>query len=114
MAGFCFVISDGIIPPNGGFFMLLPCMGDSYLDQLSDGMSIGANASISHTTKPRPMTTQLSAPALSDEQLQSLNGAGTGATLGWVFGNILTGGIPIIVDAATGGHVTRDAQNASF
>ena len=94
--------------------MPLPCMGDSCLTQLSDGMSIGANASISHTTKPRSMNTQLSAPALTDEQLQSLNGAGTGATLGWVFGNILTGGIPIIVDAATGGHVTRDAQNASF
>ena len=89
-------------------------MGDSFLTQLNDGMCIGANASISHTTKPRPMNTQLSAPALTDEQLQSLNGAGAGATLGWAFANIPTLGIPIIVDAATGGHVTRDAQNASF
>ena len=94
--------------------MPLPCMGDSYLSQLSDGMSIGANASISHTTKPRPMTTQLSAPALSDEQLQSLNGAGAGATLGWAFANIRTLGIPIIVDAATGGHVTDAASKSSF
>ena len=94
--------------------MLLPYMGDSCLGQLSDGMSLGANASISHTTKPRPMNTHISAPALTDEQLQSLNGAGAGATLGWVFGNILTGGVPIIVDAATGGNVTKAAQDASF
>ena len=60
------------------------------------------------------MTTQLSAPALSEEQLQSLNGAGAGATLGWAFANIPTLGIPIIVDAATGGHVTKAAQDASF
>ena len=89
-------------------------MGDSCLTQLSDGMCIGANASISHTTKPRPMNTQISAPALSDEQLQSIKGAGAGATLGWVFGNILTGGIPIIVDAATGGNVTKAAEQSSF
>ena len=94
--------------------MPLPCMGDSFLTQLNDGMCIGANASISHTTKPRPMNTQLSAPALSDEQLQSLNGAGAGATLGWAFANIPTLGIPIIVDAATGGDVTKAAQDASF
>ena len=94
--------------------MLLPCMGDSCLRQLSDGMSIGANASISHTTKPRPMTTQISAAALTDEQLESLNGAGAGAMLGWAFANIPTLGIPIIVDAATGGHVTKAAQDASF
>ena len=94
--------------------MPLPCMGDSCLSQLSDGMSIGANASISHTTKPRPMNTQVSAPALSDEQLQSLNGGGAGATLGWAFANIPTLGIPIIVDAATGSNVTKAAQDASF
>ena len=94
--------------------MPLPCMGDSSLSQLSDGMCIGANASVSHTIKPRPMNTQVSAPALSDEQLHSLNGAGAGATLGWVFGNILTGGIPIIVDAATGGNVTKAAEQSSF
>ena len=60
------------------------------------------------------MNTQISAPALSDEQLQSFNGAGAGATLGWAFANIPTLGIPIIVDAATGGHVTKAAQDASF
>ena len=89
-------------------------MGDSCLTQLDDGMCIGANASISHTTKPRPMTTQLSAPALSDEQLQSLNGAGAGAMLGWAFANIPTLGIPIIVDAFTGGHITDAASKSSF
>ena len=60
------------------------------------------------------MNTQISAPALSDEQLRSLNGAGAGATLGWVFANIPTLGIPIIVDTATGGHVTKAAEQSSF
>ena len=89
-------------------------MGDSFLTQLSDGMCIGANASISHTTKPRPMNTQLSAPALTDEQLKAVNGAGIGAMLGWAAVNVPTLAIPIIVDAATGGHVTKAAQDASF
>ena len=60
------------------------------------------------------MNTQISAPALSDEQLQSLNGAGAGATLGWAFANIPTLGIPMIIDAATGGHVTKAAEQYSF
>ena len=60
------------------------------------------------------MNTQVSAQALSDEQLQSLNGAGAGATLGWAFANIPTLGIPMIVDAATGGHVTKAAEQSSF
>ena len=89
-------------------------MGDSYLTELSDGICIGANASISHTTKPRPMNTQPTDQALNDEQLKALNGGGAGAMLGWAFANIPTLGIPIIVDAATGGHVTRAAQDASF
>ena len=89
-------------------------MGDLLSGQLGDGMCIGAIASFTHTTKPRPMTTQISAPVLTDEQLESLNGAGVGSTLGWVFGNILTGGIPIIVDAATGGKVTKAAEQSSF
>ena len=58
--------------------------------------------------------TQASDQVLTDEQLEDLNGAGAGATLGWVFGNILTGGIPIIVDAATGGNVTKAAEQSSF
>ena len=62
------------------------------------------------------MTTQTQATdqVLTDEQLEALNGAGAGATLGWAFANIPTLGIPIIVDAATGGHVTKAAQDASF
>ena len=36
-------------PPNGGFFIPLPRIGDSFLSQFSDGMCIGANASISYT-----------------------------------------------------------------
>ena len=58
--------------------------------------------------------TQVTDQVLTDEQLEDLNGAGAGATLGWVFGNILTGGIPIIVDAATGGKVTKAAEKSSF
>ena len=94
--------------------MLLPQTGDLFFNQFSDGMSIGANASISHTTKPRPMNTRVSAAALSDEQLQSLNGAGAGAMLGWAFANIPSLGIPIIVDAFAGGHITDAASKSSF
>ena len=52
--------------------------------------------------------------ALNDEQLEALNGGGIGAMLGWAAVNIPTLAIPIIVDAATGGHVTKAAQDASF
>ena len=89
-------------------------MGDSVSSQFSDGMCIGANASVSHTTQLRPMTTQISAPALTDEQLKAINGAGIGAMLGWAAVNVPTLAIPIIVDAATGGHITKAAQDAPF
>ena len=89
-------------------------MGDSVSSQFSDGMCIGGKCFDLTHNQLRPMTTQISAPALSDEQLQYLNGAGAGATLGWAFANIPTLGIPIIVDAATGGHVTDAASKSSF
>ena len=60
------------------------------------------------------MNTQATDQALNNEQLEALNGGGAGAMLGWAFANIPTLGIPIIVDAATGGHVTKAAQDASF
>ena len=88
--------------------MLLPYMGDSCLGQLSDGMSLGANASISHTTKPRPMNTHVSAPALSDEQLESLNGSGVLGTLGYIAANAVTFGGFSAVDLATGGHIADE------
>ena len=70
--------------PKWGIFQALTRKGVLFFNQFSDGMSIGANASISHTTKPRPMTTQTQTQAtdqvLTDEQLEDLNGAG----IGWV------------------------------
>ena len=60
------------------------------------------------------MNTQATHQALNDEQLEALNGGGIGAMLGWAAVNIPTLAIPIIVDAATGGHVTKAAQEASF
>ena len=91
-------------------------MGDSLSGQLSDGMCIGGkNLDFTHNQR-RPMTTQIKSTdqVLTDEQLEALNGAGVGATLGWAFANIPTLGIPIIVDAATGGHVTDAAGKSSF
>ena len=60
------------------------------------------------------MNTQATDQALNNEQLEALNGGGAGTMLGWAFANIPTLGIPIIVDSATGGHVTKAAQEASF
>ena len=60
------------------------------------------------------MNTQATNQALNNEQLKPLNGGGIGAMLGWAAVNIPTLAIPIIVDAATGGHVTKAAQDASF
>ena len=91
-------------------------MGDLLSGQLGDGMCIGGKC-LDHThNQLRLMTTQTQAldQVLTNEQLEDLNGAGAGATLGWVFGNILTGGIPIIVDAATGGNVTKAGEQSSF
>ena len=56
--------------------------------------------------------TQATDQVLTEEQLEAVNGGGGAETLGWVFANIFTLGIPIIVDAATGGHITKAAQNA--
>ena len=58
------------------------------------------------------MTTQKPDQILNDEQLKPLNGGGAGAMLGWVLANIPTLGIPIIVDEATGGHITKGFQDA--
>ena len=60
------------------------------------------------------MNTQATDQALNNEQLEALNGGGAGTMLGWAFANIPTLGIPIIVDAATGGHVTDAAGKSSF
>ena len=59
------------------------------------------------------MTTQiLETQAINDQELEAVNGGGAGATLAWAFGNIPTLGIPLIVDAATGGHITKAANDA--
>ena len=49
--------------------------------------------------------------AITDDKLMAVNGGGAGATLGWVFGNIVTLGIPIAADAFTGGKITKAAAD---
>ena len=59
------------------------------------------------------MTNQLTnLQAINDQDLLTATGGGAGATLGWAFANVFTAGIPIIVDAATGGHITKAADKA--
>ena len=59
------------------------------------------------------MTNQLTnLQAINDQDLLTATGGGSGATLGWAFANIPTLGIPILVDAATGGHITKAADKA--
>ena len=58
------------------------------------------------------MTQKLEAQVMNDQELEAVNGGGAGATLGWAFANIPTAGIPIIVDAFTGGHITQKAKDA--
>ena len=50
--------------------------------------------------------------SIDEDQLAGVSGGGAGATLGWVAANIPTLGIPIMVDAATGGHITKAAEKA--
>ncbi len=49
--------------------------------------------------------------AITDDALIAVNGGGAGATLGWVAANVFTLGIPITVDAFTGGTVTKAAAD---
>ena len=49
--------------------------------------------------------------AINDDALIAVNGGGAGATLGWAFANVFTLGIPIIVDSAKGGKVTKAAAD---
>jgi hypothetical protein len=60
------------------------------------------------------MNTQLTPQAVTDEQLAAVDGGGVGSSLLWALGNIPTLGIPLIVDSATGSHVTRDAAANKF
>ena len=48
---------------------------------------------------------------ISEEDLVCVAGGGPGATVGWAFANLVTCGIPIAIDAVTGAHITRAAQN---
>ena len=54
--------------------------------------------------------TQETDQVLTDEKLEALNGGGFWGSLGYLAGNVVTGGLFGVVDAATGGHVFRDAQ----
>lgn len=58
------------------------------------------------------MTAQiLETQTINEQELEAINGGGTGATLGWAFANIPTLGIPMIVDAFKGGNVTKYMQD---
>ncbi len=77
-------------PPNGGFLMLSPKWGIQYPVSSAMVCASEANASISHTTRPRPMTNQTQAAdqVLTDEQLEDLNGAGPVSDAFWEIDNI--------------------------
>ena len=51
--------------------------------------------------------------AITDQDLVNATGGGAGATLGWVFANIFTLGIPAAADAfANDGGITKAALDA--
>ena len=54
----------------------------------------------------------LETQAISDQELDVVNGGGAGAPLAWAFGSIPTVGIPMIADAFTGDHITKATQDA--
>ena len=49
--------------------------------------------------------------AITDEELMAVNGGGAGASVLWGLANVVTLGIPIIVDEAKGGSVTKAAAD---
>ena len=49
--------------------------------------------------------------AINDDALIAVNGGGAGASILWGLANVVTLGIPIIVDEAKGGSVTKAAAN---
>ena len=51
---------------------------------------------------------------ITDDDLAGASGGGTGAMFGWIIANCATAGIPLLVDLATGRHVTNAAKKANF
>ena len=49
--------------------------------------------------------------AINDDELMAVNGGGAGASILWALANIPTLGIPLIVDSAKGGSVTKAAAD---
>ena len=49
--------------------------------------------------------------AINDDALIAVNGGGAGASVLWGLANVVTLGIPIIVDEAKGGSVTKAAAD---
>ena len=49
--------------------------------------------------------------AINDDALIAINGGGAGASILWGLANVVTLGIPIIVDEAKGGSVTKAAAD---
>ena len=64
----------------------------------------GENASITHTTQPKPMTAQTQATdqVLTDEQLEELNGGNLMNAMGYIGMSILTVGAYPFFDAIEG------------
>ena len=90
-------------------------MGDSFLSQFSDGMCIGGNCLDLTHNQLRPMTTQTQATdqALTDVQLEDLNGAGPVSEFFWVIDNMMSFGIAGAIDDRTGFNV-KHAIKKSF
>ena len=86
-------------------------MGDSFFSELSDGMCIGVKCFGLTHNQLRPMTTQTQTQAtdqaLTDEQLEDLNGAGGVAWFFWALDDAMGLGIPWAIDSVTGNHVEK-------
>ena len=89
-------------------------MGDLLSGQLGDGMCIGAIASFTHTTKPRQMNSQGNSQELTDEQLEHITGGGPTAIAGWAALNLVTLGIPAMVDLANGSPYAKEALESKY
>lgn len=94
--------------------MSLPRMGGLFFSRFSDCVSIGAIASFTHTTKPRQMTSQGNFQELTDEQLEHITGGGPTAIAGWAALNLVTLGIPAMVDLANGSPYAKEALESKF
>jgi len=71
-------------PPNGGFLMLLPRMGDSFLSQFSDGMCIGGKCFDLTHNQLRPTL------LLNPTQPHTLHPVSNGGVFHWNIAGVLS------------------------